>query len=269
MGREKACRMVSGGFTHKELRNWLAAMSMLFWGLIFLAWLSYPADHHYSIMSHTFSFLGSFEPKHNPDWWWIFTLAMSVWAWGMVPVAFYVHRRFSLISRMGAGVGLLFMLAGCAGVFGVALFPDARGNVIGSWEWTEIHEKVAVLVAIGYGLGILWHGALLLFEWARARFSGRPSLFSIARLALPYLFWAGVTGAGVVNQVNWAVEYERRKAAAEAAGRSIGSSWGESLNTINAFPLWENLSIYAIFAFLVWFAVALPAGEHKGARLDA
>ena len=182
-------RIITGNFTAPEIRAYVLAEAGIFWGLILTAWLSYPADHHYSIMSHTFSFLGSWDPQHNPDHWYFFSLGMGFWSLASIPLVFYHYRRFSLISRWGAGVGAFFLLLGSIGTMGVACFPDARGAAIGTVEWTKIHEKVAVLVAIGYTLGLLWHGALLLWDRAACAINGRPGPFDHGRLT-----WTSPTG---------------------------------------------------------------------------
>ncbi len=251
-------RIVSGDFSASEIKRYVLAEAGIFWGLILTAWLSYPAEHHYSIMSHTFSFLGTWDPQHNPQHWYFFSMAMAFWSMASVPLVFYHHRRFSLISRWGAHFGAFLLLLGCIGTLGVACFPDARGQVIGKLEWTHIHEKAAVLVAIGYTLGLLWYGRMLLWDRAACALRGRPRHFDHGRLAWPYLFWLAVTATAVSNQVIWGIRYEGMKKAAAAAGTHIGSSWGESLNTIWAFPLWENIVIYALFIFLAWFTLAVP-----------
>lgn len=260
-------RYISGGFTPRELKRYLLGISLWFWGLILISWLNYPAEHHYSIMTHTFSFLGSFAEKHNPETWWIFSIAMGSWAFGMVPLALYLRRRFARVSRFGAAVGAFFFFAGAAGILGVASFPDAPGEVIGDWEWTDIHEKVAILIAIGFFLGILWHGALLLKDrFLPARRREASGLVHRAFL-WPYLFWGTITGAAAYNQITWARLYAEKKAAAAASGAHIGSSWSEAMNTIYSFPLWENLVIYTLFAFMMWFSVAASRDTRCAGRV--
>jgi hypothetical protein len=261
-------RCLWGDFRMIELRRYLAFESLTFCGLIFVSWLSYPDEHHYSIMTHTFSFFGSFESKHNPEWWWIFSIAMTFWGCATVPLVFYVYRRFVTVAAWGARLGVLLMLAGCAGVVLVACFPDAHGAVIGDAEWTDIHEKAALLVAAGFGLGIPWLGLLLLKD----RFFGRTARngyrFDHGRLLWPYLFWLTVTGTAMYFQIAWEFVYAERKAAADAAGAHFGSHWAEALNTRYSFPLWENITIYALFIFLMWFGIALPGEpvEQDGMR---
>jgi len=250
---------------------YLIGISTYFWGLIFLAWLSYPAEHKYSIMTHTFSFLGSFNPEHNPGWWWIFSIAMISWGLLAVPLVLYYHRRFVAISPWGAHVGAFLMFVGCAGITLVGIFPDARFNVFGPVRWTDIHEKAALMVVAGFIFGILCFGILLLKD--RFFTSGNPHgiPFEHGRLFWPYLMWSSVLAVSAYFLIRWESVYPQWKAAAAAEGRDIGSHWSAALGTRYSFPLWEQLMIYTLFAFLIWFAVVLPEDEpdakgHRGKR---
>jgi hypothetical protein len=174
---------------------------VVFWGLIFVSWLTYPKEHHYSILTHTFSFLGSFESKHNPGAWWIFSIAMLFWGSAAIPLVLYFRRRLAVISRWGAWAGAFSMLAGCVGIMTVAMFPDAHGKVIGDFEWTHIHEKAALLVAVGFTLGILWHGALLVTDRMFRGRSAAASRFAHRKFMWPYLVWTSVVSVGLYFQI--------------------------------------------------------------------
>lgn len=241
-------RALSGEFHSHEVKNYLLFKALVFWGLIGLCWLAFPAENQFSIMRHTFSFLGSFQEEHNPRWWWLFSIAMLFWAVAMQPTTRYLHRRFAPVSRAGAAIAAGLFHLGSLGIAIVALFPDDPGPVFGTVRWTEIHEKGAVLCFAGFVLGIGAFGFLLLRD--------RAGHVAHKGHVWPYLFWLAVLGTAVGNQIYWGITYEAMKREAAAAGRTIRSSWGESLNTIYAFPLWENLVIYALFAFLIWFTLA-------------
>jgi len=251
-------RIVTGRFDRNEVKRYLAFQTLAFWGAIFVAWLSYPTVNQYSIMTHTFSFLGSFEKKHNPEHWWIFSLAMVFWGMSSIPVVLYLYRRFAMLSTWGARVGCALMLLGSISIVFVGLFPEAHGEVIGEWEWTDIHMKAAPLVAVGYIFAIPLYGILLLrdrFSGYSAR-TGRP--FNHRKLLYPYLFWGCIMSAAIYYQVKWEFVYADMKAAAQAAGQDIGSHWSAALNTRYSFPLWENVVIYTLFAFTVWLTLAVP-----------
>jgi len=249
-------RIMTGRFGPSELKRYLITEALVFWGLIVLCWVIYPLENHYSIMTHTFSFLGSWEDKHNPSGWWLFSVAMLFWGCANIPITFYVGRRFRPAAPWGARLGTALFLLGSTGVLGVAFFPDARGLVIGNWEYTDIHEKAALLVFSGFGVGIPWHALLVLKD----QFS-RPSRgdFSLSRLAPPYAVWFSMFSVAAYFQVKWEYVYADLKAAAANTGADIGSHWSAALNTQYSFPLWENLVIYTLFVFLAWFALSLPA----------
>lgn len=262
-------RYITGGFQRNELKWYLTFYTTYFWGLIFLAWLSFPAEHHFSILTHTFSFLGSFEDKHNPQWWWIFSIAMVSWGLLTVPVVFYSHARFTAISPVGAGIGMFFLFVGCAGISLVGIFPDAHFELIGHMRWTDIHAKASLMVIVGFIFGIITYGILLLKD--RCFTAGNPHgmHFDHDRLQWPYLVWSIVLAVSVYFLVRWEFVYPQWKAAAAKAGVEIGSHWGAALGTRYSFPLWEQIMIYTLFLFLVWFSLLLPgetANEAKAAR---
>ncbi len=259
-------RYATGDFSATELKRYVAAVSLVFWGTIFIAWLSYPKEHHYSIMTHTFSFLGSFESKHNPQWWWIFSMAMVFWGCASIPLAQYIRRRFHPFSKWGARIGALLLTLGSTGIALVACFPDARGTVIGAWEWTDIHEKAAVLAAAGYIFGNTWHGLLLLLDALPAWWTQTAPRVARLLLLWPFLFWLTVTGAAAYFLIAWEFLYAEMRAAAAASGTHIGSSWSEAMNTRYSFPLWENITIYTLFLFLMWFTLTLPRDETPGSK---
>jgi len=248
-------RILLGHFRPGELPKYLAAKALLFWGTIALCWWLYPTENRYSIMSHTFSFLGSFSTDRNPQWWWLFTLAMLFWSAAMFPLIAYTYRRFRHISPLGAAIGAFFFALGSAAIALVGLFPDVSTPMLGTLSWTQVHEVVAILVAVGFILGILWHAALL--AYSRFLVPHRTSLRH-RRFIPPYTLWSSVLAIAAYNQISWDLQYRALKAQALAEGRTIRSSWGESINTIYAFPLWENIVIYTLFAFLLWFTLALP-----------
>ena len=247
-------RYIKGNFGSIEIRRYLAFQAMVFWGLIFVCWLIYPAENRFSIMTHTFSFLGRFDSIHNPKGWWLFSMAMVFWGASSVPLVFYRYRRFAAISPRGATVGAFMFLLVCMGTVLVGLFPDSHEKVWGNLELTQVHTQAAFLIAAGSGLGIILHGALLIADALSRRQFGDAHI----RFVGPYALWSIVTGTGLYFLITWEYVYAGMKAAAVAAGRPVESSWSAALNTRYSFPLWENLAIYALFAFLVWFTALVP-----------
>lgn len=256
--RNRAARLARGRFSPRELRYWVGLQAVVFWGLILVCWIIYPTENRYSIMTHTFSFLGSFEAKHNPQGWWLFSAAMVFWGSSQAPVALYIGHRLSVVSRWGARVAAALLLLACVGTVFVGLFPDARNILAGEWRSTDIHEKAAILVAVGYLLGIPWCGALLLRDFVRARRQALPERhLAHGPLVWPLMFWFAVVGVAARFLITWERIYADLRREARETGIQIGSSWAEALNTRYSFPMWENILIYSMYIFLVWFALGL------------
>lgn len=244
-------RYFTGDFNAQEIKRYLVFVCVFFWGFIFLAWLSYPKDHHYSIMTHTFSFLGSWDTKHNPQWWWLFSIAMLFWGVAGIPLVMHIYSYFQEIMPWGARLGAGLLIIGCLNIGLVGIFPDARTVLTGELRVTDIHTKVAIFAAAAFILGISWHGIMLLLDLRDRRQIAHRGLIA------PYVFWATVLSTASYFLIKWEFVYAEMKTHAQAAGIPFGSSWSEAMNTRYSFPLWENLSIYTLFIFLVWFSLVL------------
>ncbi len=254
-------RCLNGRFTDTEIKRYLVFVSATFWGLILLAWIGYPTENKYSIMTHTFSFLGSFEQKHSPEWWWIFSIAMVFWGTAGIPLVLFIHGRFAPLSKWGARIGAGLLLLGCINIALVGVFPDAKTQLTPTVRVTDVHAKVAILAAIAFILGIAAHGLLLLRDRFASACFGGESRFEHRPFVAPYAFWLAILCTASYFLIKWEFVYAAKKAAAQASGQSIGSSWSEAMNTIYSFPLWENLLIYTLFIFLVWLPLALIQAE--------
>lgn len=153
------------------------------------------------------------------------------------------------------------MAAGCLGLLLVALFPDVRAEWRSGIRYTEVHTGAALLVAAGFGAGMVNY--LLIWIGGRLRrvVSGREAPGPPCRAGWPLLFWLVSTGTCVFMVLRWERIYAGLKFAAVSAGRPIGSSWAEGLKTWYAFPLWENLAIDTLYLTLVWLALAVQRDE--------
>ncbi len=255
---EKMKRYMLGRHTPAEIRRHLAVLVIVYWGLVFCAWLGYPAEHQYSVTKNTLSALGSFDDRHNPEWYWVFSVAMVYCGVTMTPVVFYIRRRFMAVSDLGARVGALFFLAGCAAIILTGLFPDARGSYIGNWQLRQIHRSVAGLIAVGFSLGILWHGVLLLRDkLTRGTFAEQGRL-PYLKLIVPFLVCLPVFAA-VGYRIRWASLWAAMHATVGASGREITDNWSAAVHGLQSYPLLEHLSIWALTIFVVAFAASLPS----------
>ncbi len=251
---DNIARLLKGDFKPRELRRYLVFEIVFFWGLIFQCWRIFPEENNFSIMTHTFSFLGSFDSHRNPDGWWLFTIAMVFWGMATVPVALYIQRCFRSISDWSARIGGGLLLTGALGIVLVGLFPDSRAIAMANWPWGELHKIAALVLVVGFLIGIPLLGVTLL----KARFTARAKHPIHARMLWPYLFFSVVSGVALAFLIRWEFLYAGMKTAAERSGTGIGSSWTEAMGTRYSFPLWDNLFLYTLFITLVWLAFAAP-----------
>ncbi len=257
--------LATGDFDRPVLRRYLAVVGGIYWCLILTSLGLFP-EHKFSIMSNTYSALGSYDQDNNPQWWWLFSMAMTFWGVAMVPVVFYNFRRLAIISVRAAGMGAFFMMLGGIGISLVGVFPDVSGMTFNHHEIREIHKYVALIGAGGYLLSALWFGGMLLTDALKNAFAGDYGDFDYKWIAPPYVILGGVFGTGVYFLLRWESVYANLKAAAIAAGRPVPGHFGAAFNTRYSFPLWENLTICSLFLFIVWFALALPEEAPLGER---
>ncbi len=255
---EKVRRYISGQHTSTEIRWHLALLVLVFWGLVFCAWLGYPAEHKYSVTKKTLSALGSFDEHHNPEWFWLFSVAMVYCGLTMAPIILYIRRRVMAISELGARVGSVFFLVGCAAIILTGLFPDAHRDVIGNWEWRQIHVKVAVLIALAFSMGIFWHGGLLIRDKLTRKTFAEQGRLPYLKLIAPFLVCLPVFVA-VGMRIDWASVWVVVRGALGNTGSPATADLDVAFKGLRSYPLLEHLSIWALTIFVVWFAAVLPS----------
>ena len=253
-------RYMLGRHTPVEIRRHLAVLVVVYWGLVFCAWLGYPAEHKYSVTTNTLSALGSFDGRHNPEWYWLFSVAMVYCGLTMTPVILYIRHRLRTVSDLGARVGALFFLVGCVAIVLTGLFPDAHDRVIGDWQWRQIHRNTAGLIAVGFSLGIVWHGMLLLWDKLTKKTFAERGQRPYLTLIGPFLVCLPVFVA-VGFRIRWESLWAATRAAATASGREIAADLSVALHGLQSFPLLEHVAIWALTIFVVWFAAVLPHEE--------
>ncbi len=242
-------RYLSGGHNAAEIRWHLALLIAGYWGLVLCAWLGYPAENHFSVMTRMLSALGSFEDRHNPHWYWVFSVAMVYCGVCMVPVMLYVRRRLSAVSAWGASVGAFFFLAGCGAIVLTGLFPYAHRDFLG-WQLAHLHMNAAALITACFTLGVLWHGVLLLQDRFSRNTYGRQGGHSYLRFIGPFVICAPVMFA-VGQRIRWQAVLDGDMSAA--------------LGGMAHFPFLEYIAIWTLSVFVVWFTVVLP---HPGESED-
>lgn len=254
---ERLKRYLAGQHTHTEMRWHLAIIVIVFWGLVLCARIGYETGRDYSMHKQMLSALGSFDERHNPQWFWIFTLAMVFCGTFLVPVTFYIHRRFLVISEWGARIGMCLFLLGCTGITFTGLFPDAHLKLFGEVSSSKIHGITASLIIIGFFFGMILHGILLLKDKFRNQEFAEGDA-SYWKFIGPYLVCAAVVGA-TLSRIRWDYLYS----AILASGADAARYWDDALKGLDHFPLLEHLAIWALTIYIVWFTILLP---HEPAR---
>lgn len=250
--------IVCGRFTPGTLRIYLAAEALVFWGIIFICWRRFPLENAFSIHTHTFSYLGSFELDRNPDGWWLFSIAMVFWGLASMPIVLHNLRKLATARPEGLRLTGVFLATGCVGIVLVGLFPDARGPVVGSIRWTDLHYIGAAVLVLGFLTGISRFARSV--RWAaRDTALDQATRTTFQRARWPQAIFLGVSGVALTLLILWIFVYEERRAAAEAAGRIFGSPWHEAMHTPYSFPLWDNVFVQSLFIYLAWTALALSA----------
>lgn len=249
---------IRGEFSGAMLPRYLLGMSLVFWGLVYFCWRLYPAENQFSIMTHFFSFLGSFDEKHNPQGWWLFSIALIFLGIAHIPLTIFFYRRFSVISKHGAALGALLFLLGSVGMILVAFFPESRRHFWDDLSFGVIHIRIAGFSAMVFGLGIFWHGLLLIKGWFFMTENTASHSFHYQRLVWPYAFWMLMFLLTAWHLIQRHFMYMvLRKAIAAGDAPSVHYFKAFSDSRFSLF-LWENIIIYTWFIFLIWFSLALP-----------
>jgi hypothetical protein len=148
----------------------------------------------------------------------------------------------------------VLMYMGCAGLIFVGLFPEGQATILGNIKTTHGHMAACVLLEIGFGAGILWHGGMLVRN-ARGR---RAGAFRHRAFIAPYVFLAVFMVTFVQLVTSGRAVFPPMTAEETASLREPGSAWYASLHAVYSFPFWENLVITVLFVFLCWFMLLLP-----------
>jgi hypothetical protein len=253
--------ILRGHFTPRGLACYFLAGYTLIAGLCLTAYGFYQAHYHaghhpdaapYSVFTSTFSFLGSFDARKNPEGWLFFSLALWTVALFLVPLTRYIGRRMAVIHPAGARAGMGLLLLGAAAIALVGVFPDSGQDFVADLHYGKIHNLVALLAFAGLSFGPLWFG-LMLARFNPFRPGHRPPDRNDARAAfhrpalhLPFFLLAGVLTTAMCFLIRWECIYRR-----------LGQPHWPGVG-VYAFPLWEWLYILTLFLALAWFSLALP-----------
>lgn len=249
--------LLQGHFTPRSLRRYIVLEILFFYGLIGLCWHRFPVENAFSILTHTFSYLGSFNEDRNPHAWWLFCVAMTGWGLATIPLARYIGRCLAPFEARHARIATRLLISGAIGIILVGLFPDARETLIGPIRWTSVHYVGAVVLVLSFMTAIPWT-AWTLRRILRSAPLENPTRHAFQQARWPQRVFLVVSSVALFFLTAWLFVYEIRKAAAEEAGLVFGSPWQEAMNTPYSFPLWDNVFVHTLFAYLIWTALTLP-----------
>ena len=181
---------------------------------------------------------------------------MLYWSLLFVPLLAYRHRRLAAVWRGPARAATAFFLAGCAGLVGVALFPDVRQDFLQDLSYGQIHNKAALVTYLGFLAGMTCEALV----YAKDRFSTRAGMGPRLRhrIAAPvFVSLATVVGSAFFFLSAWEVRYPELRARNPQLRHWPGVG-------IYSFPLWEWIVILsflaAIYALLLSLPQEVPAG---------
>jgi hypothetical protein len=250
-------RMLRGNLTAREGARCTLLQVVVSSALFLLARLYYPPENHFSILTHTFSFLGSYERRHNPHGFAFFSAGLISWSLLFVPLLFYRHRRLAGVVRGPAIAGTTCFLIGCASLVGVALFPDVRQDFLQDLSYGRIHNKLALFVFLGFLAGMFCDGLVYAKDYVATR-SGRSPTFRHRMAALILGALGAVVTLALVLRAFWEARYPVLHAQDPRVRHWPGPG-------IYSFPLWEWIIMVSFLAAFYALLLGLP-GEVPKAR---
>lgn len=195
------------------------------------AWLLYPAENQYSILTCTISYLGSPDPDRNPHGWRIYQLGMTALILLMGWLLVDRHQRFQgrrpLLGRVASlplSFALLLLLA-------ATWIPDSRSVQFLGEKATRVHTRLALVAIPFMGIG--------LFMDTVGRFVNgvRPATL------WPAFLFASLVAFGFWKLTEWESLCRANPALHHWPGDGLHST-----------PLWEWITFIYLTGHFVWMA---------------
>lgn len=112
------------------LKKWIPVSGIIFWSGILLSMLFYPPEDHFSIFTHSISFLGDWFDNPFPGWLF-FSIALACAGITFLPIGLYLFRRFRVICNRTAMFCNFLYILGCIGTVLVGVFSDTHDVELG------------------------------------------------------------------------------------------------------------------------------------------
>jgi len=231
-----------GKYSRKGLHRYQAILMGVVFFFFFISWLLYPAELHYSILTHTISYLGDY--LKNPRGWWLFSFGFILLGLGSLPIVWHTHHRVVFIEKRWGWAGTMGFMIGCMGIALVGIFPDVHGDdFLEDMSMGKAHNLVAIATFIAFAVGITIYAFLFLVTHYPKLHKGKPNIYPNVK-TMPFFVLFAIIGLSTLFTQIYA--------------RTNGIEWpGPGLLS---FPLWEWALSLMILFLINWLPITLPFG---------
>ncbi|CAL6002212.1 Conserved_hypothetical protein [Hexamita inflata] len=252
--QNKFCRYISGFLTPNQLIAHSIIGYICIWSIFGASYGTFNQVNHYSIMSSTFSYLGSNDKDCNPNGWYWFSIGMFASFFVEIPLIMYIYQRLKLVNYRLAKVSNGFWLVGVCAQFFIGVFPSSKDKIFGNTEFRQFHNPIAVICFVCVLVGAPCSAALVAYDKPKSCTNyGKRNLLNHRLtdicIALIMISICLVVIFCVLWQIVYPIQYKKDP--------SIGSNWSAGMNTIWSFALWENVCIITLYVYILWFPFTL------------
>jgi hypothetical membrane protein len=245
-------QILLGDFSRSQLKRYIIFHAVIVWLFVMIAWLFYPPAE-YSIMEHTFSYLGSFDADRNPEGWYFFSVALICMGILFIPLVLYRARKIAPIEKGSVVIITFLFIIGCLGMAMVGIFPDTGVDFFADLENRQMHNLMAALGFGGFALAIIWE-SLLMGKDRFKRWPGKTNqtgkqLLNHQKLQIPYIIQYLLIILTGIFVGGWEIVYPIMKENDPSLSHWPGVG-------VFSFPLWEWILIAYLFGFMylsAWF----------------
>ncbi|CAL6114532.1 Conserved_hypothetical protein [Hexamita inflata] len=213
-----------------------------------ICYLIFPTKNDYSILHNTFSHLGSYTKNKNPHGWIFFSFGQIISFFVEIPVVSYIRHRLEPVNKVFARIITGTMYFGTTCQLLIGFFPCTRTIMFGKVMVGAVHQVCATLCFAVQIIGFYLLAIFISIDRCKKR------KLNYIRVMLPLLVLLITITLGIAVLVAFHFIYNQRK----KNNPQIGSNWSESIDTFWSFTLWENLIIYAMYLYYIWFPFTLP-----------
>jgi hypothetical protein len=213
-----------GELSRKEIKRHISITFPIYLALILISLMLYPKDYHYSIMTHTMSYLGNYLISPG---WIFFSVGVIFLAIATVPCIRYLENAMRPINDWADEVSTFLFEVSWITMFAIGLLPDIQ---IDHWL-THWHVQVATISMITYATA----GALF---WGRGRKVLKKYTFTFGK------FYYIALAIMVITQIY---------------ARTHGYPYPGP--GIFSFPFWEWILFFSYLGFFYSMVLEIPENQ--------